>query len=264
MLNNKVVWITGASSGIGEALAIAFAKEHAAIILSARRIEELERVQKLCLQYTPDVKIHQIDLAEKDTLKEKAEQAIALFGRVDFLINNGGISQRSAAEETPLEIDRKIMEVNYFGNIALSKFMLPHFKHKGSGKIIVLSSFSGKFGWKQRSAYSASKFALHGFYESLRAEISQYGISILIVCPGRIRTNISLNAITKDGSAHNKIDRGQAKGISAETCAQKIMRAIKRNKKEIFIAREERIVLFLRRIFPALYYSIAAKRDPNQ
>ncbi len=264
MLTDKVIWITGASSGIGKALAIECSREQARVILSGRNINELEKVKDFCLQFTPSVKTLPFDLIDIEKFEDIKNKAFSFFGIVDILINNGGISQRSIASETSLDIDRKIMEVNYFGNIALTKALLPQMIILRSGHLVVISSLSGKFGWQQRSAYSASKFALQGFYESLRAEIKKYNIQVTIVYPGRIKTNISLHAITKDGSEYNKMDSGQEKGISAEECAKKIIGAIYSNRKEIIIARKERLVYFFRKFMPALYYSISTDIDPNK
>lgn len=262
MFENKVVWITGASSGIGEALAVEFAKLKSQLILSARREEELKRVQTACKEFTKNVEILPFDLTSVD-FKLITEKAISIFGTIDILINNGGISQRSTAAETPIEIDRKIMELNYFSNIALTKAVLPELIKNNSGQIVVMSSLSGKYGWKQRSAYSASKFALHGFYESLQAELSTTNVHVMLVCPGRVKTNISLNALKADGSKHNKMDVAQEKGIPADLCARKIIAGLKSNKKELMIAGKEKLLLMIRRVIPSLYYNIAAKRDPN-
>lgn len=264
MFENQVVWITGASSGIGEALAYAFARRGAKLILSARREQVLEKVRDTCLQKTPEVHILPFDLEDAETLEGICRRAHAFFQRIDVLVNNGGISQRALAEETPLSIDRKIMEINFFGNIALAKCMLPYMRGQRGGRIVVMNSMSGKFGWKQRTSYSASKFALQGFYESLRAEVSKYNIHILMVYPGRIRTEISLHALQSDGSEYKIMDPAQANGISPEKCAKKILCALAGNKKEIIIAGKERILLFIRRIFPPLYYSFSAKADPNK
>lgn len=262
MFENKIVWITGASSGIGEALAIEFAKLKSRLILSARREDELNRVKEFCKKYTADIEILPFDLTDVN-FEVITQKAISIFGTIQVLVNNGGISQRSTAAETPLDIDRKIMELNYFANIALTKSVLNEMLKNNEGKIIVMSSLSGKYGWKQRSAYSASKFALHGFYESLQAELSDTNVDVMLVCPGRVKTNISLNALKADGTKHNKMDVAQEKGISAEVCARKIIAGIKDGKKELIIAGKEKLLLMIRRVIPSLYYNIAAKRDPN-
>jgi short-subunit dehydrogenase len=255
---NKVIWITGASSGIGEALAINYSKLGAKLILSARRSEILEQVANKCLTETF---ILPIDLTESKSFDEKVKSVIEKFGKIDILINNGGISQRGAAAETSLEVDRKIMEVNYFGNIALTKAVLPHFIEQKEGRIIVISSLSGKFGFFLRSAYAASKFALVGFYESLRLEQEKNNIHVHLIYPGFIKTNISQNAINAQGASHNELDNNQNKGISAEQCALKIISGVSKNKRNIFVGGKEMITLKIQRFFPNLFHKIIKKQN---
>lgn len=260
---NKVVWITGASSGIGEALANAFALEGAKLVLSSRRKEELERV-KTALKLTDErVLILPIDLADTSKASEYTQHVISKFGRIDILINNGGISQRALTKDTPLDIDRKIMEVNFFGTIALTKSVLPLMLKQKSGHIIAMSSIAGKFGFYFRSAYSASKHALHGFFESLRMEIYKDNVQVMIVCPGKIKTNISINAVTGDGGTHNKMDESQANGVSAEECAKQILKGIKNNTEELFIGGKELRAVWVKRFFPKLFSKLIRKQKPE-
>lgn len=263
-LKNKVVWLTGASSGIGEAVAYALAKKNVRLILSARRTDELKRVSEQCKALGAEAEVLSFDLAGVHILPQIAEKALAIYGRIDILINNGGVSQRSEALETSMEIDRRIMDVNYFSSVALTKALLPHMLQQGDGMIAVMSSFSGKFGWKQRTAYAASKFALQGFYESLRAELHAKNIKVLIISPARVNTEISMRALKKDGSPHGTNDPAQLKGLSVESVAKKIVRAIERDKKELMIARIEWIAYYLRKFFPFLFYRMAANVDPNR
>ena len=200
IFKNKVVWITGATSGIGEALAKEFALQGAKIIISSRRIEELERVKNLLKLPEGDLLILPLDLEDLSNINILSQLVINKFGRIDILVNNGGISQRSLTKDTSIETDRKLMEVNFFGTVALTKSVLPYFLKQKGGHIVVVSSIVGKFGFHLRSAYAASKHALHGFFESLRMEIYNENVKVLIVCPGKIRTNISINAYTGDGS----------------------------------------------------------------
>lgn len=259
-MENKIVWITGATSGIGEQLAIQLSNLGAKIVLSARRVEELERVKASCKS---EVLIMPLDLSDTSNFTEKTDAVIAQFGRIDYLINNGGISQRSLVVETPLEIDRKIMEVNYFGNIALAKAVLPVFKQQKSGTYVIISSLSGKFGFFLRSAYAASKHALVGFYESLRLEEENNGIKVSLVFPGLIKTNISQNALAKDGKSHGELDQKQAKGISAELCAQQIIKGIKKEQLEIFTGAGELKAVTVKRLFPSLFHKIIRKQNPT-
>ncbi len=258
MFEGQVVWITGASSGIGEELARQFAREKAFLILSARRVEELERVKKDCLQFTSKAEILPVDLADIDALYAVAEKAISLFGRIDILINNGGISQRSSALETESAIETRIMNVNYFSAVALSKYVLPLMEKNGNGRIVLMSSITGKFGVPNRSTYCASKHALIGYFDALRAElrIKNSPVTIHIILPGYIHTEISLHAVKGDGHEQGKMDPGQANGMPADICARKIMHAIRKNKKEVLIGGKEILMAHIRRFFPGLYYRL--------
>lgn len=257
-LKDKIVWITGASSGIGEATSIALSNLGAKIILSSRKRDQLEAVANKCKGETY---ILPLDLADNSNFSKVVEEAISAFGQVDVLINNGGISQRSTVTETPLDIDRRVMEINYFGNIALTKALLPHFTKRKSGRIIVISSLSGKFGFFLRSAYAASKFALVGFYESLRLEEEKNNLKVHLVFPGFIRTNISKNAIDASGNTHGEMDDNQDKGISAEECAARLIKGVEKEKNDIFIGGKEMMSLKVQRFFPNLFHRIIKKQS---
>jgi short-subunit dehydrogenase len=257
---NKVVWITGASSGIGEALSYAFAKEGAKLVLSARRTEELNRVKANLKLSDKDVFILPLDLENTSNANELCSQVLSRFGQIDILINNGGISQRSLTKDSSLELDRKIMEINFFGTVALTKAVLPHMLKQKRGHIVAMSSIAGKFGFYFRSAYSASKHALHGFFESLRMEIFNDNVKVLIVCPGKIKTNISINAVMKDGGKYNKMDESTDQGLSAEECANQILNALKNNKNEILIGGRELRAVWMKRIFPQWFSRIIKKQ----
>jgi short-subunit dehydrogenase len=260
-LSTKVVWITGASSGIGEALAIELAKKGAHLILSARRKEELERVKGNCIAASqPNIRILPIDLAKANTLQLSTEAAIQLFGHIDILINNGGISQRSLAKETKLEVDREVMEIDYFGTIALTKYLLPHFLKRKSGHYVITSSVMGMIGTPYRSGYAAAKHALHGFFDSLRAEVWRENIFVTLICPGWVRTNVTLNAITGDGSKLNQMDKTTEQGLSPTQCAKKIIHAIEKQKEEVYIGgAKEVFAVYLKRFFPSLFSRIVRK-----
>lgn len=260
--NNKVIWITGASSGIGEAAVYEFAKLGAKIILSARRKDELERVAKQSGLSQENYLILPFDLLEIPSFKSQVDTAISKFGKIDYLFNNGGFSQRSEASVTPLELDRKIMEVNYFANIALAKEVLPHMLKNKNGHIIVISSIAGKFGFYLRSSYSAAKHALHGFYESLRLENYKNNINILIVCPGKIKTSISLNAVTESGAKHNQMDESHVNSMSAQECVLEIIEAIKTNKEELLVGGKELKAVWMKRHFPKWFSKIIRKQSP--
>lgn len=258
-LKEKVVWITGASSGIGEALAYAMAKEGAYLVLSARNAAKLEEVRAQCLQFTPKCWVKPMDLTAIERLEEVTKSVLAEAGSIDVLINNAGRSQRSLARETPLTNDRSIMEINFFSVVALTKLILPHMLKRQSGHLVVVSSITGKFGVPMRTAYSASKHAVQGYFEALRAELVNDNIQVTIVSPGRIKTNISRNALTKDGQSHNKMDEGQAHGLAADRCADQIVRAIKQNRKELLVGKKEILMVYIRRFLPALYHRLITK-----
>jgi len=179
-----------------------------------------------------------------------------------MLLNIGGISQRALIKETPLWLDRKIMEINYFGTIALTKAVLPHMIAGGGGHIAATSSISGRFGFPLRSAYSASKQALHGFFETLLLEHGKDNIRVSVLIPGRVQTMISLHALTATGEAHGKMDRGLAGGVTPAKAAEQIIRGLRRNKREILVGSSELLMLKIRKYMPALFFRIAGKIEP--
>jgi short-subunit dehydrogenase len=257
---NKVIWLTGASSGIGEALAYELSKKGAKLILSARRKEELERVKGNCASAAQrQIHVLPLDLEHTHTLQLSTEAAIQIFGHVDILINNGGISQRSFVADATLEVYRRLMEVNYFGTVALTKYLLPHFVQRKQGHFVTISSLTGKFGTPFRSGYAASKHALHGFFDSLRAEHYKDHIRVTMICPGFIRTSLTYSALTADGSPLNKMDAAQYKGKPAAWCAEKIARAIEKNKEEAYIGGREVLGVYLKRFLPRIFSKVIRK-----
>jgi len=258
-LKDKKIWITGASSGIGEALALELARAGAHLVLMSRNRDRLEQVRKACLEYTSVCLVQPLDLSRPDTMDEMVTRAMKQMGGIDILINNAGQSQRSLAKETPVDIDRKIMEVNFFGVIKLTKLLLPYMLKQGSGHIVAVSSITGKFGFPWRTAYSAAKHAVQGFFESLRAELKEDNIKVTIVSPGRIKTNISLNAITGSGTPYNKMDSGQAGGMLPEHCARKIVKSIRQERKEVLVGNQELLMVYIHRFWPGLYHRLVTK-----
>ncbi|MDZ7956439.1 MAG: SDR family oxidoreductase [Aulosira sp. DedQUE10] len=258
---DKVVWITGASSGIGEALAYQFANQGAKLIISSRKQEELQRVKQ---QINSECLIIPLDITDATAVENAVNTAINHYGKVDVLVNNAGISQRSLAIDTQEVVDRKIMEVNYFCTINITKKILPYMIKQGGGQIAVISSVVGKFGFPLRSAYAASKHALHGWFETLQLELKpENNIFITIICPGRIKTNISSNALNYDGSLYGQMDEGQAKGMTAEVCAQKIIKSIYRQKREVYIGGVDILMVYFKRYLPSLFYWIAKRINPT-
>jgi short-subunit dehydrogenase len=246
------VWITGASSGIGESLALAFHQAGAKLILSARREDELKRVQSAC-GGEPNTRVLPMDVTNASELPEKARTALDLFGGIDILVLNAGITQRSRTRETDESVYRRLMEVNFFGPEAIARAVLPSMLVQKSGQIVVISSVAGKFGVPMRSGYSATKFALHGFFEALRAEEERNGIHVTMVCPGYIRTEISLSALRGDGRKHAKMDSELAHGMPANECARQILKGVAGRKKEIVVAAaREKALVYLKRFFPTM------------
>ena len=249
---NKVVWITGASSGIGKALTLELSSQNALLIISARNQESLETVKKAC-KNPENVWVLPLDLEQYKEFNKTAEQAIKVYGRIDVLVNNGGISQRSFAKDTLVAVDQKIMDVNYTGTVALTKAVLPYFLEKKQGHIVVTTSIVGKIGTPLRSSYAASKHALHGFFDSLRAEIYEENIAVTLICPGFVSTNISMNALTGNGTPQQKMDTATANGITPERFATLMAKAIKNKKEEAYIAGfKEKLAVYVKRWFPKL------------
>lgn len=260
---NKRVWITGASSGIGEALARQLARKGALLVLSARGVEKLE-VIKAQLPNSEQHLIIPLDVSNSEEIRATVATHASLLGKIDVLINNAGISQRALTWEASAASERLVMETNFFGAIALSKAVLPGMLSRNSGQIINMSSVVGKFGFPLRSTYAASKHALHGYFDSLRAEVQAAGknLHIMLVCPGRIATNISLSAVVADGSRQNEMDPGLAAGLSPEYCARRIISAAEGHKAELYIGKEQ-FLIYLKRFLPALFRKVVSHIKPK-
>jgi short-subunit dehydrogenase len=259
-LDGKVIWVTGASSGIGEALVYQLAKKNCKIILSARRVQELERVKNQAQLNDNQCLILQLDMEKPETFNFAFEQVLQKFSYLDVLILNAGISQRSLAKDTLLEVDKKLINVNFIGTIALAKTVIPHFLQRKQGCFAVVTSVTGLYATPWRSSYAASKHALHGFFDALRAELHDENIQVTIIAPGFVRTNISLNALTADGTPLNQMDEGQAKGISAEKCARDIIKGIEKNKNLVLTGGFKEILgVYLKRFFPGLFAKLIRK-----
>ena len=261
---DKTAWITGASSGIGKSLALALHRRGARLIISSRRAEALEEVKAACREDTPDggggsdpdIRILPLDLSDADSLPARAEEALNCFGSIDYLFNNGGISQRSYAVETDMEVIRKVMEVNFFGTVALTKQILPAMLERRSGHIVITSSVMGKFGTRLRSTYAASKHALHGYFDSLRQEVYDHDVQVTLVCPGFIKTNVTLNALQGDGTVLGQMGRGQEQGMDPDEFAEKLLPQLLKGKEEIYIGGKEVWGVYLKRFAPTLFHKI--------
>ena len=260
-LKNKTVWITGASSGIGEALAYQFAKEGAKLVLSARRENELQRVAKAIGLSEKEVLVLPMDMLEFEFLPEKIKTVIDHFGQIDFVVQNAGVSQRSYVKDTQFKVYRDLMELDFFSIVAFTQALLPYMTKRKSGHFIVISSIAGKIGVPLRGGYGAAKHAVIAFFDSLRAEIWQDNINVTTICPGYIKTQISYNALNSSGDNHGKMDDNQANGMTAEVFAQKAIKAIKTNRKEVYIGGIYEVFgVYLKRFLPSLVYRIVRKK----
>lgn len=249
--SGQTVWITGASSGIGEATARAFAAAGARLVLSARRVPELERVRLSCLRPDEHI-IVPLDLACRETFAAAVADVLARRGQIDVLVNNGGVSQRARALETAAEVERTLMEIDYFGPVALTKAVLPSMIARRSGHVVVVSSVMGYLGTPGRSTYAAAKHALRGYFDSLRAEVWREGIRITIVAPGYVRTAISENALGPRGEKLGRHDRSTLNGISPEKCAAALVRGVARGREEVRVGGWEVAGIYLQCVAPAL------------
>lgn len=259
---NKVVWITGASSGIGEHLAYELANQGATLILSSRNEAELERVRSNCSS-TAQVLILPLDVAKFDSIPAVVQKALEQFQRIDILINNAGISQRALIKDTSFEVDQRLMNVNYLGSVAMTKAVLPTMLAQGSGQIVVVSSVMGKIGVPGRSAYAASKHALHGYFDTLRAEVFDNNLKVTILCPGYVQTNVTINALKGDGSPNSVMAEETRGGIPADVFAQKALRAIAAQKQEVLIGGKEILGVYVKRFFPNMLLGIVRKIKVN-
>ena len=263
VFTNQVVWITGASSGIGEALALQFAAEGAKVVLSARRQGELERVRDRCLQAglrPGDALVLPLDVTESGSMPGALRTVLETFGRVDMLINNAGLSQRALCVDTDLEVYRRLLEVDVLGQIALTRCVLPVMQEQGSGHIAVTSSVAGKVGAPYRTGYCAAKHAVMGFFDALRAEVAQHGVRVTTITPGYIRTNISVNALRGDGSTFGTVDADIAGGMDVTRCAEVIMKGFRKGTPEIAVGQGmEMKALWIKRFFPRLVFKMAER-----
>jgi len=259
---NKVVWITGASSGIGKSLAMELSKQECKLILSSRNKDQLLEVQKKC-KNSENIKILVFDLAHYANMESVFEDALKLFGRVDVLINNGGISQRSAIIETSIEVDKKLMEIDYLGTVALSKAILPHFVDNQNGHYVVVSSIMGKFSSPYRSAYCGAKHALHGFFDALRMEHDKDQIKVTMICPGFVNTNVARNALTADGSKQGEQDSMTENGLQVDVFVKRMLKAIRKEKYEVYIGKKEVLGVYLKRFFPKLLHRLVLKSQSS-
>ena len=250
----KMVLITGGGTGIGEAMAYQYAKKGADVILTGRRLEPLEEVRKKCMDLGVRAWCRTVDMEKPETIDELVSWIYTEGHELDFMLLNAGISQRALTLETDISVDRRLMEVNYFGGIYLVKALKKMFLERGV-HIAVVSSVSGVFGFPVRSAYCASKHAIHGFYETIALEYPQ--IKTTIIIPGRIHTDVSKNALDGNGKPTGIMDPGQANGYDVNKCAEVAIRAIARGKHEKVIGGFDTIMVPFYRYITPLFRLIA-------
>jgi short-subunit dehydrogenase len=249
-LKNKLVCITGASSGIGEALAYAFANEGSRLLLCARSTHKLHEVKANCTG-AASVDLLSVDLSKYEDIDQHFDSILSKTGDVDVLINNAGISQRTTVIDSTLDVDKKIMDINYFGLVALTRYVLPSMIKRQSGHLVAISSVAGYISTSHRSAYAASKHAVRAWYDSLRSEVYKDNVKVTVICPGYINTDISKNALNDNAESYGKMDANQAKGMTAEECASKIVDAIKADKSELLVGGKETRFVLIKRLFPS-------------
>ncbi|MHA3103184.1 SDR family oxidoreductase [Acinetobacter sp. ANC 3791] len=253
-LQDQVVWITGASSGIGQALAIVFAELGMQLILSARRDSELQRVKALLANQEKHTCIP-LDITNAVQVEQALQQVLTEKGRIDWLINNAGLSQRALIQDTSMDTERKIMEVDYFAQVAMTKAVLPTLLKQKSGRVVFISSVAGLIGTQYRATYSAAKAAIHMWANSLRAEVAAQGIHVAVVFPGFVKTNVSLNALTGNGEAQGFQDEAIEQGLDADEFAQQTVKALLQNQEYIVIGgRKEKLGVMLSRLSPSILY----------
>ncbi|WP_426479940.1 SDR family oxidoreductase [Chryseobacterium sp. CBSDS_008] len=258
--DHKVIWVTGASSGIGEALVKNLAKNsNAKIILSSRKEKQLHWVAEKSGLNADRYAVIPLDLKDYKEMPGIALKAVQQFGRIDILINNAGLSQRSLAMETDIEVDKQLIDTDYIGTVALTKAVVPYMIENKGGQIVVVSSLMGIFGAPMRSGYAGAKHALHGFFDALRAELFSQNIRITMICPGFIQTDISINAVTGDGSSQGTMDDATKNGMPVNIFARKMLYAIEKQKKQKAIGGKEVLAVYLKRFFPDLLAKIIRK-----
>ena len=257
---NKIVWITGASSGIGAELAKIYSHRGIKLILSSRNVRALERVKSECY-YPENIKILPIDLNDFYAAPALVKKAYNIFGRIDILINNAGVSQRSLIVDTQFDVLKKLIEINYLGTVALSRALLPFFLKQGFGHYVVVSSVMGKYGSPLRSGYSAAKHALHGFFDVMRMEHQKDNINVTIICPGFVRTPIAMNSLKGDGSVLGVDDLATRKGLKVEDFARKMVRSVDQKKWEVQFGKKELLGVYLKRLSNKLLHSAVIRSN---
>jgi short-subunit dehydrogenase len=261
-MKDKVVIITGGSSGIGKALAEAFGRNGSKILITGRNANDLSVAVDELRKKGVDIHGFASDVSKEEDNRNMAAEALRLFGRIDVLINNAGITMRALFEDVDMEVIRKVMDINFYGVLYATKYCLPEIL-KNRGSVIGISSIAGYRGLPGRTGYSSSKFALNGFLEVLRTEMLKKGVHVMTACPGFTTSNIRKRSLTKDGSSQGDSPRDEAKMMSAEECAQHIYRATVKRKNILILTTQGKFTVFLNKWLPGLtdklVYNVMAK-----
>lgn len=255
-MENKVVVITGASSGIGKALAFEFARKKAKLVLAARRLDLLEDLKK---QLHTEVVIKQTDVSSEDDCRALIDYAVSSFGRIDVLLNNAGISMRANFEDVDLSVLHKLMDVNFWGTVYCSKYALPYLL-KTKGSLVGIISIAGFVGLPGRTGYAASKFAIRGFLDTVRIENLKNGLHVLVAAPGFTSSEVRKSALTASGTNQGETPRNEEKMMSAEECAKHIVTAIKKRKRQLVLTLVEgKLTVLLGKFAPTLLDKLTFK-----
>ncbi|WP_343683000.1 SDR family NAD(P)-dependent oxidoreductase [Acinetobacter baylyi] len=258
-LENKVVWITGASSGLGKALARECALQGAQVVLTARRYDELEKVRFGLFKPEQHASVA-ADITDETQVRHAYEQVLAKKGRIDWLINNAGLSQRALIQDTTMQTERAIMEIDYFSQVFLTKTVLPTFIEQKSGRIAYVSSVAGLLGTQYRASYSAAKAAIHMWANSLRAEVAEFGIGVSVIFPGFVKTNVSFNALNGEGKPQGHQDEAIENGLEADVFAEEVVKALMNEEEYIVVGgAKEKLGVWISRLSPALLYKMIRK-----
>jgi dehydrogenase/reductase SDR family protein 7B len=259
-VQGRVAWVTGASSGIGEELAVVLAAAGASVVLSARREDQLQRVARRC----GEAMVLPFDLTDPQQIDHAADRVLAEKGRVDVLVLCAGVSQRSLALDTRPSVYRRLMEIDFFGPVTLTQRVLPSMVQQGKGSIVVVSSVAGKLGTPMRTGYAAAKHALHGYFDSLRAELHDRGLRVTIACPGYVQTEITMHSLTGDGTPYGRVDASLREGVPVPECAARILDAMARERSEVVVSGlRERVAVLLKRAWPSLLDVLVRRERPE-
>ncbi|MFM7852953.1 MAG: SDR family oxidoreductase [Flammeovirgaceae bacterium] len=264
-MKDKVVIITGGSSGIGKALADEFSRKGSKVLITGRNIGDLQQVQNELRAKGQEITCCQADVSVESDNQKMVDQAVRIFGKVDILINNAGISMRALFEDFSLEAFKKVMDINFYGTVYATRYALPHILQT-KGSVVGISSINGKRSTPARSAYSASKFAMEGFLETLRTEVMKRGVHVLVVSPGFTASNIRKRSLTKDGTPQGDSPRKENEMMTAEEVAQQVYQAVVARKRDVILTTKGKLAIWINKWWPSLadklvYNELAKEQD---